>query len=92
MRIAVRARPGASGTRVGGGYGEGAGEALVVAVSSRAVDGAANEAVLAAVARAFGLRPRQVALVSGHRSRTKVVELDIDPEVGRDRLAMLLRR
>lgn len=64
--------------------------ALVVAVSARAVDGAANDAVLAAVANAFGLRRRQVALRNGSRSRTKVLDLDIDPAMGAERLAALL--
>lgn len=71
FRVAIRVRPGASRTAVGGAYGE----RLVVAVGSRAVDGAATEAALAAVADAFGLRRRQVELVTGATSRDKVVEL-----------------
>ena len=64
---------------MGGGYGE----ALVVRVGARAVDGAATEAALAAVAEAFGVRRRQVTLVSGATSRDKVVEVTGDPaEVG----------
>ncbi len=72
MRIAIRVKPGASRTRVGGAYGD----ALVVAVSARAVDGAATEAALAAVADAFGVRRRHVDLVTGATSRDKVVDLD----------------
>ncbi|KMM45170.1 hypothetical protein CWIS_12235 [Cellulomonas sp. A375-1] len=72
MRVAIRVKPGASRTRVGGAYGG----ALVVAVSARAVDGAATEAALAAVADAFGVRRRHVDLVTGATSRDKVVELD----------------
>jgi len=72
VRLAIRVKPGASRTRVGGAHGE----RLVVAVSARAVDGAATEAALAAVADAFGLRRRQVSLVSGPTSRDKVVALD----------------
>lgn len=79
-RVAIRVRPGASRTKVGGAYGD----RLVVAVGARAVDGAATEAALKAVAEAFGLRPRQVTLVTGVTSRDKVVELDAPPdEVGR---------
>jgi uncharacterized protein YggU (UPF0235/DUF167 family) len=39
------------------------------------VDGAATDAVLKAVAKAFGLRPADVDLVSGVTARTKVLEL-----------------
>lgn len=87
MRVGIRVRPGASRTRVGGAYGD----ALVVAVSARAVDGAATEAALAAVADAFGVRRRHVDLVTGVTSRDKVVELDDDALTdGPRRLADLL--
>lgn len=88
MRITVRVRPGASRTHVGGRWGDG--DVLGVAVGARAVDGAATAAVCAAVAAAFGLRPRQVTVVAGERSRTKVLELDVDAAEGARRLAALL--
>ncbi len=72
MRIGIRVKPGASRVRVGGRHGD---SALVVSVGARAVDGAATEAALAAVADAFGLRRRHVSLVAGATSRDKVVEL-----------------
>jgi uncharacterized protein YggU (UPF0235/DUF167 family) len=50
--------------------------ALVVRVAERAVDGRATEAALAAVAETFGLRRRQVSLVSGATSRSKVVDVE----------------
>lgn len=91
MRVAIRVRPGAARTRVGGAYGD---RRLVVAVTARAVDGAATDAALAAVADAFGVRRRAVTLVSGVTSRDKVVELDVpDAEAERSaqaRLAALL--
>lgn len=74
-RVAVRVRPGASRTKVGGAYGD----RLVVAVSARAVDGAATQAVIEAVADAFGLRRRQVRLLTGFTSRDKVLEVDLPP-------------
>lgn len=87
MKVAIRVRPGASRTAVGGAYGD----RLVVAVHQRAVDGAATEAALTAVAEAFGVRRRRVNLVSGHTSRDKLVEID---EAGIEdidaRLALLL--
>lgn len=78
MRVAIRVRPGASRTVVGGAYGG----ALVVRVSARAVDGAATEAALGAVAKAIGVRRRQVRLVTGATSRDKVVEVTGDDEAG----------
>lgn len=59
---------------MGGSYGD----ALVVHVSARPVDGAATEAALAAVADAFGVRSRHVRLVSGATNRDKVVEVEGD--------------
>ena len=73
MRVAIRVRPGASRTRVGGAYGE----RLVVVVGARAVDGAATEAALDAVAKAFGVRRRAVTLVAGATSRDKVVQIEL---------------
>lgn len=83
MRFAIRVRPGAKKTAVGGRHGD----ALVVAVAAPPVDGKANEAVRAALARAFGVRGRDVVIVVGERGRDKVVELPGDPA----RLDELLR-
>ena len=90
MRLIVRVRPGASRTRVGGRHGEGDGAALVVAVSARAVNGAATAAVLAAVAQAFEVRTRAVTLVTGATSRTKVLDVHIDDAEGHRRWVALL--
>jgi uncharacterized protein YggU (UPF0235/DUF167 family) len=48
----------------------------VVSVTARPVDGKATEAALRAVAEAFDVRRRDVALVSGAASRDKIVEID----------------
>lgn len=72
VRLTIRVRPGASRTHVGGSHDG----ALVVRVQERAVDGRATAAALAAVASALGVRPRQIRLVGGATSRTKLVELD----------------
>lgn len=84
-RLAIRVKPGSARPKVGGLHGE----ALVVAVSQRAVDGKATEAALRAVADAFGVRRRAVTLAAGATSRDKVVEIDADPaEVARRRDAL----
>ena len=88
-RVEVRVRPGASRTRVGGRFGEGLEARLVVAVSARAVDGAATEAVLRAVAEALSLRPWQVTLVRGRTSRDKTLEIADPPPDLADRLDAL---
>lgn len=85
-RVAIRVRPGASRTAVGGAYGD----RLVVAVSARAVDGGATEAAVAAVAKAFGVRRRGARLLTGATSRDKVVEVDLDPAEVAARLRALL--
>lgn len=77
MRVAIRVKPGAKRTVVGGRWAGPSGDALVVTVAAPAVEGKANAAVCAAVAAAFGVRPRAVRLVHGERSRDKVIELDV---------------
>ena len=71
MRIVVRVRPGSSRAAVGGSHDG----ALIVRVAARAVDGQANEAAVRALADAFGVRRRDVVLVSGATNRTKVIEV-----------------
>jgi uncharacterized protein len=80
VTFAVRVRPGASRTSVGGSYDGALGPALVVAVSAPAVDGRANRAVLEAVVTALGLRRGQVAVRSGERGRDKLLRV-VDPPV-----------
>jgi hypothetical protein len=70
VRIPIRVKPGSARTRVGGRHGEGA---LIVAVGAKAVDGAATEAALRAVAEALGIPRRSVVLITGATSRDKVV-------------------
>jgi uncharacterized protein YggU (UPF0235/DUF167 family) len=90
MRFAVRVRPGAGRTAVGGRWPGPSGDALLVAVPAPAVDGKANEAVRAALAEAFGVRRNRVTITRGERSRDKLVEVDADPEAVGRMLAVLL--
>ncbi|HKB31658.1 MAG TPA: DUF167 domain-containing protein [Streptosporangiaceae bacterium] len=90
FRFAVRVKPGARRDEVGGRRDGVSGAALLVAVAAPAIEGKANEAVRRAVAGAFGVRPRDVRIVSGERSRDKLVELDPVPPGAAARLSALL--
>lgn len=48
---------------------------LVVFVREHAVDGAANDGVVKALADHFGVAPRDVTILRGHSSRIKRVEV-----------------
>ena len=49
---------------------------LTIFVKERAVDGAANEGVVALLAAHFGVRKGDVRIVNGHGARIKTVEVD----------------
>ena len=87
--VAVRVRPGAGRTRVGGRYDGPHGAALVVAVGAPAVDGKATEAVRRALAEALGVRSARVTLRIGATSRDKVFAVDADAAVVAGRLSVL---
>lgn len=53
---------------------------LRVRLRAKAVEGQANAALTAFLARCFGLRPRQVRIVSGEKSRKKLVRLTTESE------------
>ncbi len=78
--IAIRVQPGASRTRVGGGYPGRYGPALVVRVGAPAVDGRATAAAIGAVADALGLRRADVTLHRGATSRDKVLAVAYPPD------------
>lgn len=82
--FSVHVHPGARQTVVGGTHDG----HLVVRVRSRAVDGAANEEVLASLADALGLRRRDVSFVRVTRSRDKLVTVR-DSRALRDRHRVL---
>ena len=72
VRFDVRVQPRASRTAVGGAHGG----ALRVRLSAPPVDGAANAALVDALADALGVPRRAVRIVAGAASRGKVVEVD----------------
>jgi uncharacterized protein YggU (UPF0235/DUF167 family) len=73
LRLTVVAHPGARVERVESN----ADGILDVSVIARPVEGQANAAIERALASALGLRPRQVRLAGGERSRRKIVDIDI---------------
>lgn len=83
MRTRIRAHPGASRERV-----EWDGEVLHVWVTARAAEGAANRALVRALARRLGVPESAVRLVAGRRGRDKLVEVE---GVSRERLEALGR-
>jgi uncharacterized protein (TIGR00251 family) len=69
LTIALQIQPGAKRTEVVGAHGD----ALKIKVQAPPVDGAANEALLAFLAKALGVKARDVKLLRGATSRQKVV-------------------
>jgi uncharacterized protein (TIGR00251 family) len=67
----VKVVPGASRDRVVGRYGDG----IKVQVSAPPEGGRANDAVVALLAGALGIKTQQVAIVKGHTQPRKVVEV-----------------
>jgi uncharacterized protein len=87
--VAVRVKPAAARTRVGGCHAGPYGAAVVVAVSAPAVDGRATEAARRALAAALGLRPAVVDLQRGAASRDKLFAVRDAPEDLDDRVRQL---
>lgn len=69
--VGVRVQPKASSNRITGLHGD----ALKVCVTAAPTDGKANKAVVALLAKAFGVKKYDVSIVSGQSSRTKNVEI-----------------
>ena len=71
VRFFVRVQPRASQSGVDSVIGD----ALKVRVHAPPVDGAANDAVIAALAEALDLSKRAITIVSGESSRSKIVDV-----------------
>lgn len=72
MQLTVRVKPGSRR----GPLVEDTPDALVVHVRERAVDGAANDGVVKALAAHFGVAPRDVDILRGRTARVKRVDVD----------------
>ncbi|MEI2720672.1 MAG: DUF167 domain-containing protein [Gemmatimonadales bacterium] len=71
VQLMLHVQPGARQTVVAGRHGD----AIKVRLAAPPIDGRANEALLAFVAERSGVPGRQVTLVRGAASRSKVVEV-----------------
>lgn len=80
--ITLHVQPGATRTELAGRHGD----ALKLRIAARPVEGAANAAVLEFVAAWLAVPRRQVALLSGEKSRRKVVRAPVTVEEVLNRL------
>ena len=71
MRLAVKVKPRSSPQGIMGVHDD----QLVVRITAPAVDGKAHSALVAFFAKLLGIKKTKVLLVSGEKSRTKVLEL-----------------
>jgi uncharacterized protein (TIGR00251 family) len=88
VEFSVHVRTCARRASLGGEHGG----ALDVRVRSAPVDGAANDEVVASVARALGLRSAEVVIVSGAKARRKRLRAHGEPALLRARLLALAAR
>ncbi|MFH2120919.1 MAG: DUF167 domain-containing protein [Pseudomonadota bacterium] len=68
----IRVVPRASRSEVAGIHGN----ALKLRITAPPVEGKANEACIALLAELLGVKRTQVAIISGHASRTKTVAVE----------------
>jgi uncharacterized protein (TIGR00251 family) len=93
IRISVKAKPGASGTRTPRVVEMGEGkQAVEIAVSAVAEDGKANKAILETIAEGLGIKKNDVTLKTGTGGRLKIIEIRGEPEVLADKLARWLKQ
>jgi Uncharacterized conserved protein len=72
VRFSVRVQPRASRSEIAGVYGD----ALKVRLSAPPVDGAANVALIEFLADVFAVGRRDVRILAGETSRSKIVEIE----------------
>ena len=91
LRLAVRLTPRARRAEAAGVVaGADDRPVLAVRVAAPPVDGAANEALVAWLAKAVGLPRSAVEILSGHAARVKIVRLAGDPAILAGRVRALM--
>ncbi len=82
--LSLHIQPGAKRTEVAGLHGD----ALKIRLAAPPVDGKANEALIAFLAKTLGVPKARVELVAGQTSRAKRVRVTgVDPTTARVRLS-----
>lgn len=71
VRFSVRLQPRSSGNEIAGLHGD----HLKVRVTAPPVEGMANKALIEFLSESLRISRRNVCIVSGHSSRTKIVEV-----------------
>ena len=71
MRVSIRVQPRASADEIAGAHGD----ALRIRLTAPPVEGAANDALVDFLACVLGIARRDVTIVAGSTSRSKIVEL-----------------
>lgn len=72
--LTIRVQPGARRSELAGPYGD----ALRVRIAAPAVDGQANDELIRFLAAEFGIHRRDVRIVRGETSRSKLIEVRTD--------------
>ena len=91
MRVAIRLTPRARADRIGGIAASADGRAVLkVAVTAPPAENRANDALIAAIAKAWGLPGRDISIVRGSKSRNKIVHITGEPRALLQRLAAAL--
>lgn len=86
VELTVHVQPGASREEIVGTHGD----ALKVRVDARAVEGAANGALVEFLAHALGVPRREVRILRGEKARRKVLAVTMPIQDATARLARLL--
>ncbi|HNA30581.1 MAG TPA: DUF167 domain-containing protein [Thiobacillaceae bacterium] len=82
VELDIHVQPGAARSEISGEHGE----SLKVRVRARAVEGAANEALIDFLAGCLGLGRKEVRILRGEKSRHKAVWAAVSPEEAAKRL------
>jgi len=76
--LTLRVTPGASQSSIDGIHGD----LLKVRVKSPPADGKANKELLKFLARTLDIRPGNIEIIRGHKSRQKTVQItDVSPDL-----------